>query len=205
MKIPKVEFRWSFIYEEKFHAPFVKGIIFNRESYRTYVERYIERVKQKWQPISSEVLGFMAKISNLKWKAKTIPCYIVKISTIGPISDPLTIPIQLKVGKKVFRLTTDRFIDILIHELIHNLFIQNETIDRYFDYLINKKYRKEGWNVAIHVPIHAIHQEIFLKFFDKKRLDREKKICENYPDYKRAWEIVEKEGSKEIIKELKNF
>jgi hypothetical protein len=196
-------FKWSFIYEKEIHAPYVKDVKFN-PNYQKFVERYIEKLNKKWQPLSDKILKFMEKISNLKWKVKIIPCYVIKISSMGPISDPLTIPIMLKTGKRTFTLTYDDFIDILVHELIHNLFIQNEKSNKYFEYLV-KKYKGENWNTIVHIPIHAIHKEIYLYFFNRKRLEREKQICKRYKDYKRAWEIVEKEGSKKIIEELRNI
>jgi len=111
---------------------------------------------------------------------------------------------MLKTGKRTFTLTYDDFIDILVHELIHNLFIQNEKSNKYFEYLA-KMYKRENWNTIVHIPVHAIHKEIYLYFFNRERLEREKQICKRYRDYKRAWEIVEKEGSKKIIEELRNI
>ena len=202
--VPKIEFRWSWIYEQEMHNSFVKSEkdIKRRER---QIKKFINNVRKEWNKKESKILKFMAKITGLNWKTKNIVCYVIWLSEKGPISDPLTIPIQLKVGKKVFKLTPQRFIDILVHELIHNLFIQNKKVDKYFDYLIKKKYKKESMVTAIHVPVHAIHKEIYLKFFNKKRLKIEKEICKSYSDYTKAWEIVEREGSKKIIEELKNF
>jgi len=202
--IPKINFKWSFIYQEEIHLP--KSIKYNREFSEKYVKNFIKEVSGKWEKIGNDILKYMEDITNLKWKKSEIECYVIEVSQFGPISDPLTIPISLFCKDQISSLSVDRFIDMLIHELIHNLFVQNEDkiMDNYFNYLI-KKYKGVGWNAAIHVPVHAIHKEIFMKFFDNKRLQSEIDACSYYPEYSKAWEIVMKEGSKRIIKTMKKF
>lgn len=199
--IPKIEFKWSFIYQEEIHN--FNGVDYNRDSAEKYILNFKKKVLKKWLTLEKKVLYFMANTTGLRWKEKKISCYLIKISSFGPISDPLTIPIQLKDKRGICTLNINRFIDMLIHELIHQLFIQND-LDYYFDKIVIK-YKKYSENTAIHVPVHAIHKEIFLKFFNKKRLKKEIELCKYYPDYYKAWRIVEKEGSKKIINELKSF
>ncbi|MBU0962441.1 MAG: hypothetical protein KKD48_00900 [Nanoarchaeota archaeon] len=147
----------------------------------------------------------MERITGLKWKKKEINCYVLKISEFYPFSDPLTIAIQLKYKDKITTLNVNRFIDILIHELIHNLFIENGiNMHKYFQYLF-KKYKNLSHRTVIHIPLYAVHKEIYLKFFSKKRLEYDIKIAQKRSDYKNAWDIVLKEGSKKIITGLKNI
>jgi len=200
--IPKIEFRWSFIYQEEIHL--LKNEKYNRDVWEKYVESFIHKLKKEWNKNGYDILKYMEQITGLKWKENKIICYVIKMSEFGPISDPLTIPIQLKHKKNIFTLTTKRFFDILIHELIHNLFIQNkDKLSKYFDSLINKKYKNLSWNIAIHVPVHAIHKEIFDKFFEKRRFKEEIEACSYYPEYKKAWDLVISEGSKKIIEDLR--
>src|SRR3989344_3322345 len=204
MAVPKVKFIWSFVYEENLHAPYLKGVKFNDKQYRKYVYSYIRKIEKKWNPLSNKILEYMQSISGLKFKRRVIACYVIKISSAPPFSSPLTIPIQTKRNNKIFIKSIDRFIDTLIHELIHNLFIDNDLWD-YFSYILDKKYKKEKFATAIHVPLHAMHKEIFLKFFEKKRFNEELKIMKFHPAYNKSWKIVNKEGSKNIIKEMKAF
>ena len=197
----KINFVWSFVYQESIHSKNVKSEIYDLESYKKYVLDFIKEVKVLWEKVESDVLEYIEKISMLKWKKKEIDCYVIKISNFGPISIPLTIPIHLETERGVSTLTHERFIDFLVHELIHNIFSQNEKkTDKYFDYLILEKYKNESFNTAIHVPVHAIHKKIFLKYFNKERLDNEIKMSGYYPDYKKAWDIVNKRGEDLIIK-----
>ncbi len=200
--IPKIEFRYSFIYQEEVHLPKIKN--YYREKWEKEVNRFILDVKKEWIKISKSVLMYMQEITGLKWKESKVICYVIKLSEFGPISDPLTIPINLKYKRNIFTLSVDRFIDMLVHELIHNLFIQNENkVDKYFEELLNKKYKNLSWNTKIHIPVHAIHKKIFDKFFGQQRLKKEIEACSYYPEYKKAWEIVLEEGEDEIIKNLK--
>ena len=89
--------------------------------------------------------------------------------------------------------------------MIHQLFTQGENFKKSkkaWDY-INKKYNKESLKTRIHIPVHAIHTHMYLKFFNKKRLERDIKWASSFPDYKKAWEMVEKEGYKNIISNFK--
>ena len=199
--LPEIEFRYSFIYQEEIHLPKTKD--YNRTKWEKEANKFIQKLKKEWQK-HTKILGYMSSLTGLKWKENKIKCYVVMLSESGPISDPLTIPIKSKHKNKIFPLDINGFIDILTHELIHQLFLQNEKqINKYFDNIINKKYKKQPWNTRIHIPIHAIHKKIFDKFFGKKRLQKEIKNCSNYPEYKKAWDIVIKEGEDNIIKEMK--
>lgn len=200
--VPEIEFRWSFIYQEEIHLSEEED--YDRGKWGKSVNSFISKLKHELESKGKDILKYMENITGLNWNEKKIICYVIKMSRFGPISDPLTIPIQLKHGKDVFILTIERFFDMLIHELIHNLFIQNkDKLDNHFDSLINKRYKNLSWNCAIHVPVHAIHKEIFDEFFEKRRFEGEIEACSYYPDYKNAWDIVLKEGSKKIIGKLR--
>ncbi len=198
----KIKFRWSFIYEASIH---------NKEEddfkkIEEEVKNFIEKVSLKWKPLEEKIFSYIENLTGLKWKSKEINCYVIHTSDYMPISDPLTIAIRFRSGNEIFELTPDRFLNMLIHEIIHNLFIENEKeTDYYFKELLDSCKYSQNWNVSTHIPIHAIYEKIFLKFFDKKRLDKEIEIASFYPEYKESWEIVKKEGSLNIIAELKSF
>ncbi len=187
---PKVDFRYSWVYDEKF-----KKKTADYPSEKTILN-YINKVKKLWAIHESKILNELSKISGLKWKEKKIVCYI--ISRGYPFSDPLTIPI--------FERYPLWFIDTLTHELIHQLFIQkgNEERAKKSWNFFYKKYKKESRTTRIHIPLHAIHSHIYLKFFDRKRLEKDIKIMSRHKDYKRSWGIVKKEGYQNIINEFKN-
>jgi len=200
----KVNFIWSFIYEYEIHSKHVEEN-FDYKKYEKFINLYLKKIEPLWRKKEKEILKYCEEITGLKWKKKEIPVYVIKISSIMPISDPLTIPIQFQSGKEIFTLSKERFMDMLIHEIIHNLFIQNEKeIGNYFEFILNK-YKNEEFNTSIHLLLHAIHKKILLKFFGKERLNEEIKMNSFYPAYKRSWEIIENLGEDKIIDEFKDY
>ncbi|MBI4116987.1 hypothetical protein HY449_04565 [Candidatus Pacearchaeota archaeon] len=206
MKIPRIEFIWSWIYQQEVHSANVKTETYDFEIYDRYVSNFIKEIKLEWNKNGNKILSYMEEITNLKWKEEKINCYVIKISTFPPFSIPLTIPIQFETpDKKTYTLSTERYLDMLIHELIHNLFVQNEKeTDKYFEHVFDK-YRDEPFNTVLHILLHTIHKKIFLKFFGIKRLNDEIEKSSYYPDYKRSWEIVNKKGEDSIIKEFRDY
>ena len=192
MVLPKVKFRYSWIYDQnwkiwlKVYDLTPVDLSFNQ------IYKRIERIEKSWSEHEKPILKEISTISNLPWREKEILCYVV--SRCIPFSDPLTISANFDDASQA--------VDVLTHELIHRLFAQEGNMQKSkmaWDYF-QKKYSNEYLNVITHVVVHAFHMHIFLKFFNKKRLEREVKSLELLPDYKRAWKIVFKEGYKEIIK-----
>lgn len=193
MKTPKIIFRYSWIYDEMW-----KETIKDKKEIRNYpspkkILNYIKKIERLWQEYEKKIFSELSKITGLKWKSEYIPCYI--IGQHHPFSDPLTMPVYKR---------QDWFIDTLIHELIHQLFIQNGNIQqskKAWAYIF-RKYRKQSHTTAIHIPLHAIHSHIYLKFYGEKRLKRNIRIMNAYLDYRNSWQIVQKEGYQNIIQEF---
>ena len=155
MMIPKIIFRYSWIYDQRW-----KDLdLLNKDSYPAAdaIKAYIKVVEPLWQKDHHEILEELSNISTLSWQEETITCYVVG-RTI-PFSDPLTIPIF----KEVF----DNFIDVLTHELIHQLFIQNsQRLEKSWNY-VYKQYKEYAFNTRIHIPLHALHEHISYSIYPK--------------------------------------
>ena len=80
-----------------------------------------------WRKDEEKLLKELADISGLRWQEKSMACYVV--GRCIPFSDPLTI----KVYKE---LPLNYFVDVLTHELIHQLFTQNDNLQK----------SKKAWN-----------------------------------------------------------
>lgn len=202
--IPKVNFVPSWIYQKEIHTP--KGQEFNFKEYYKSVNKFIPKLKKRWRKVEKEIFREIEKLSGLKWKKEEINCYVLRITSHSAISFPLTIPIQYFDKKGRIRDTgVKTFIDFLVHELIHNIFIQNTDSfsDEYRKFIENKY--DVSFETSAEIPVHAIHKGIYLKFFNKNRLEKDIKMCMNYPNYKKSWKIINREGSKNIIKEMRKF
>jgi len=197
--IPKVEFRYSWVYDDKYRdSPLMKRFLKkNKQKYPSekIIIDYTQRIEKIWKKEGNKVLKELSNISGLKWRENKIICYV--IGRGRPFSDPLTIP--------VYQRDLSWFIDVLTHELIHQLLTQEgnlEKSEKSWDY-VYKKYKKDPRKAKIHVIVHAIHSSIYLKFFGKKRLGRNIKIMKKYKDYKRSWDIVQEEGYQQIINDFR--
>lgn len=194
INVPRVIFKYSWIYDQIW-----KEVLLGKKNKKNYppsrkVLNYIKKVEKLWRKEEKKVLQELAKITYLEWKTESITCYIV--GRCKPFFDPLTMPIYEKYP--------DYFIDVLIHELIHNLFIQEGNYEKFkksWQYF-HQKYKNVSLNTRIHIALHAIHSHIYYKFFNEKRLKRDIKFISFLPNYKKSWQIVQKEGYKNIINEF---
>ena len=186
----KIVFKYSWIYDDHFME-----IAKNKERYPSLerIEAFIKRAEKLWRKDEKRILAELPRITRLKWKEEKITCYVV--GKCIPFSEPLTLPIMENYP--------DYFIDVLVHELLHQLlFVQNEEETKEaWDYIF-KKYRKGAVNTKIHIPVHAFHSHIYLKFFGERRMKRDIKLISFLPDYKKSWEIVQKEGYRNIMNEF---
>jgi hypothetical protein len=188
MKIPKIIFRYSWIYDRNWRE-WIK--LYPRMVAMPYPEeketkQAIKKIQKIWSKKEKMILFEIAKIAGLTWREKEIICYVV--GKARGFSDPLTIGIKKN--------DPDFAVDTLVHELIHQVFLQNENKKSVRDMLkkLKKNYPAESRVTRIHIVIHAVHKKIYLKFFSQERLDLDKWRCEKNPEYKKAWEIVEKDG-----------
>lgn len=190
--IPKIVFKYSYIYD--LHWKKWVKIYKNDLDYPSSrkILNYIKKIEPIWKKEESKVLKELSKIIHLKWKTNRITCYVVGKSL--DFSDPLTMHISRPA---------DYFVDILIHELIHELLGQNDCIrQRKMWNYFKIKYKTGSKNTRYHLPVHAIHAHIFMKFYGKIRLQREIKDASADPEYKKSWDIVQKEGYQKIINEF---
>lgn len=100
-----------------------------------------------------------------------------------PFSYPLTIMVYADQP-------IDYTVDVLTHELIHQLFVQNDKGGAAYESWahIFRKYKQEPFNTQIHISVYAVHHEIFSRLLTEKRLKREMDACGEYAEYKRFWD-----------------
>jgi len=188
--IPKIIFIHSHSYNELYRE------LYGNKNYPTEKEiiNYIRKIQKIWSKISNKVLKEIEKVTKLKFKDKKIPCYVVGRAI--PFASPLTIPI--------YKEEYNYFIDTLIHELIHILFTQEGNFNKAkmaWRYIF-RKYKNETFDTKLHIPLHAIHTHIYTIFFSKERLEHDILELFNLRAYRRSWEIVNRDGYKDILNEF---
>jgi len=196
--IPKIEFVYSNIYNEGYRTSENIQRVLKKENKKypssSKIIGYISKVEKIWRKQEKKILAEIAKITGLKWKEEKIKCYVIGFGR--SLSNPLTV--------KLFKNLND-FIDTLTHELIHQIQSQNKNKYKKWRRYLDKTYKKEVEVTKRHIFLHAVHKMAYLDLFDKKRLKRNIKRDDIKPDYKRSWEIVQKEGYENIIKKFREI
>ena len=116
-----------------------------------------------------------------------------------------------------FRQKPDQFVDILTHELIHLLLIDN---DKYQEYeAAPKHFMASDWRklfgdkhditTLVHIPVHALLKYVYLDVLDEpSRLARDISFVKDFvgaESYVKAWEYVESHDYKTMIQDLKQL
>lgn len=182
MDIPKITFRSSRVFDVKL----IRDPKWERPAKEKF-DAFFDKIKSEWNQKGSEILEEMSLITKLAWHEKDTTCYVTW--GVNPFSDPLTI-----------NLVSD--IHVLTHELIHRILSQRGNNPAVFHENWNalmEKYADETQLCRTHVGVHAIHTHLYKKLFNDNALEENIKKSEPYSDYKKAWEIVQRDGYENII------
>lgn len=155
------------------------------------LEKNIELFHEKWEADGKQILHAVCDRLELSFHRNVIPVYVVSGSP-RPFGDPVIIRADF--------VTPDSFIDVLTHELIHILFMDNQ--DKVPWSIFMEMFPAETPDTQNHVIVHAALKYIYLEVLKdperlQKDINRSRKHGNN--DYIRAWEIVEERGYKELI------
>ncbi len=200
--IPKIVFRYSSVHDGfwknylelyyNVHKMERTKKILDEYPNREQILEYIEIVKPKWKQEETKILNKISELMQLQWKDEVIKVYVVGAGI--PYSDPLTI-VHYKEDYVAF-------IDVLTHELIHQLQSQNSTIYSKWITHLGKTYPEEKRKTKSHILLHAVHKLLYLELFTQERLEKNIQKSAKKPAYKRAWDIVEEEGAENILKKF---
>lgn len=161
---------------------------------REEVEAKIKDYKDAWEKIENKVLTAISEILKLKFYQKVIDVYIVGSSR--SFSDPMIISSHF---------LADEFCDVLVHELIHRILTDN-TKHADIASIWKNMFPKEPRLVRNHVLVHATHEYIYREILkDDTRLKRDISNANDFPEYKRSWDIVEEKGYQQVIERFKNY
>ncbi|MGC9190556.1 MAG: hypothetical protein ACP5FR_01435 [Candidatus Micrarchaeia archaeon] len=186
--IPKLNFAYSYIYDSTLAK--LAGKKYS-ERVKWEAAAYMKALEKEFSRYSDRVLAGISKVSGLEWQKRQIDVYISKYAPYS-ISVPLTIRI-LKNPKSGAA--------ILVHELAHNIVFQNQERIRYTK-LFND-FGKESTETKYHIIegaiLYLINKDMFsdgLGGFFKYDNWKSPKAGK---DYRRAMEIVLRDGADSII------
>ena len=159
--------------------------IFGRENLRRKRE-YALKLDKDFGRISGRVFHTLERVSGLRWKERSIICYVIESDQ--SLDDPMTLQISND-------LETDR--KTMIHELGHRLISQNfNRLD--WDGFV-KTFKGESQTTISHILLHAVLKLTYQGLFGAKVTKRYIESYHGFSDYMRAWRIVEEYGAERLI------
>ncbi len=189
VKIPKIEFRYSKVYLEQLLGCSIDDDVNSK------LKGFVPLYHDYWEPYAEKIPLKLSEITGLAWKEEQILCYIV--GKHRSFSDPLSI--------KTWE-SGEPFLYDMTHELIHRLLSVDNygMLERFWSWA-RDKYGDEGDLVVNHIPVHAVQTELLLGMSLEKLLDwdRSRSKRPGSEAYARAWEIVDREGYKNIIEKIR--
>jgi len=197
--VPKIVFDTSWIYY-RIWKNLYQGFSFGGQ-YPEYEEvlGYSRRMKKYWNRRKGGILEEIALITGLKWTREVITCFVR-----GPYPSAFSHP--LTISSDTYEIGPKHFLGILIHELIHNIFIDNAALlgdRRWIMAYLDWKYGEElSYDLKIHILVHAIQAHIHCKFIDE---DLKTLFISKNPDHQKSWEIIQEEGYEKVIRDFVDY
>ena len=163
-----------------------------------FLEAKASEIAGAWQPYEQKALRGMCEALDLEFKQNLIEIHILPLP--GAFSWPLTI------GRHYFE--AERAVDTIIHELIHRLLVDNTKLP--YDYDTWPAWRKiigdePTGPVFIHIVVHAVLKYVFIDVLNEpERLRRDIADCQQYENYKKAWEYVESHDYRKLVEAIRD-
>lgn len=160
----------------------------------------VSEYQKAWSPVEHKILNSMTELLGVTFKQNVIDVYIAP--WFRAFSDPMVIGVKY---------TPNKFVDILTHELLHRLLIDNTSSDQIKDLRASWKDlfgNDHSFVTLVHIPVHAVHKMIYLEVLnDPSRLKYELSSLQKAEasDYIKAWDYVETHGHEIIVKQLHNL
>ncbi len=193
----KLIFEYSYIYDT--HWKEFMCTLRKTSNYRLYkfsypkeqvISKYVKRLNNDdslWSGKEGErCLKMIESITGLRWKEKTIKCYIV--GNCIPISVPLTVFMTYDHSK---------FFDNILHELIHIILSSNYLKLKRFWSELEKIYGVREGEFSVHIPLYAIQFKVLKETFGEGAVLAEAKRGSSInKNYKKAIDIALRDEDK---------
>ena len=159
------------------------------------VERLVEIDISAWKEKEEIIIKTMCETMSLNFLQNIIDVYMVS-GNDRQFSDPVVIRTYSQ---------PEKFVDDLAHEFTHRLMADNVQCfgKTRMGVVLKEVFPEESNDVRNHIQTYAVLKRIFTDTLgDKNWAERtlERITDSSYPQYKKAWDMVEKIGHMEIIK-----
>jgi hypothetical protein len=146
----------------------------------------------EWREHEKKILTAMQNILGLEFQEESISVYLISRNN-GGLSEPLIVSLRYKEKTKA---------GVLAHELAHRLLARN-TKGVSGETICDSMFHGEHELTRSHVVEFAVLVHIFNDVLNKPEMLTGERNVE-HPAYRRAWDIVDQKGYKEIIKEFRS-
>lgn len=160
-----------------------------------------EEYRQAWAQKEQLILDGMQECMGLTFSAPVINVALAPWTYGAAISFPLIVDMSRE---------PDEFVDVLTHELFHQLFTENQIITSsgaraqsrlQWGELFGEEHSGTS---LVHIAVHAACKYMYLDVHHEPyRLERDVEHASKLPDYAVAWDYVEKNDYRQIIEKLK--
>ncbi len=179
----KLNFTYSEVYDEILSAMSEEPY---NENQASELKLEIKKLNDFWNKKGSRFISTIENSSKLKFN-KDIDCYIVKNLPYVAFSNPLTV----KVDKNINRTNIT-----LIHELIHDLFVQNQ--EQFW--VLEEKFPNESHDLKVHFPVLLVQRKVLEVLYGKKYTEKVIKEEMRIEDLSLIWPKVN-----DYYKNFKNY
>ena len=152
-------------------------------------KKYIIKIEKNWRKTGEKIVKEIEKVSKLKFRDDST-CFLVKNMYYNALSHPLTIKIHNDY---------DKFNDVLMHELIHVILVQNDK-GKELLYDLNRLYPKKDKSFISHLPLLLIEKKVIENLFGSKYYNKILKEDEKIDGMKEVWEEANR-----LYNKFKNF
>lgn len=191
MQIPKLTFIYAFPLDRNQRALFES----TGEPYPSISEvRSIVSERQKTWDEENEKLNILEYLCNATKRVpeRSLECFVYGAG-LNTMSTPFLFPAWNKFGGVH---TGEKFIDLVIHELLHIFIITNNA--NYWEQ-VTRIYAEEDVTCRNHILLYALMYDTYQKLYGREPIDFSRDNLP--PGYARAIEIVKDKGYREIISE----
>jgi hypothetical protein len=157
------------------------------------LKKHILNYQKEWQKWNEKILTTLQGVTGLTFAQKFIDVYVIDSKSKRAISDPLILATSLSNKEFAFYLS---------HELTHRLTSDNTTRVNWH-MRAQSIYSKEDVLVANHIMIHAVLEAVYTRIGKKEEIEADIVSCQKLTAYKKAWEIVRRDGYQIIIEKLR--
>jgi len=166
----KINFEYSIPYDRMLTVMSMNDYY---DAQKDEVKNYMFKLEEGWKKQEKKITKEIENASGLNFKSD-VTCYVVKNMADYAISHPLT----LKMEKNLERMNI-----VLMHELIHILFVQNIKSQKLLEYLA-KKFPVQTLYFKVHLPLFLVQRKVIEKLYGRqyfsKVLKTELKLEEGY-------------------------